>query len=237
MEKAANNESIITMNHSEYRYERKFFVTNSTTDEVTKSILFNPALFQEIYHERDINNIYFDTPDYNNYKDNVDGRDNRIKVRLRWYGALKGTMEKTTLEIKIKQGLVGKKISIPSGEFELNTIEDTYSILKILASKIEVPGIDLAGLIPTVINRYTRRYYISDDQKYRVTIDENQSFFDTHLKSNSIENGINDKNSHIIEVKYNPENNCYVNSITNHFPFRLSKSSKYVRGIDLLNNI
>jgi len=45
------------------RYERKFVTENWTRNSVEQSIKNNPAFFREIFHQRKINNIYFDTAD------------------------------------------------------------------------------------------------------------------------------------------------------------------------------
>ena len=36
----------------------------------------------------------------------------------------------------------------------------------------------------------------------------------------------------VVELKYNLENDRLANSISNQFPFRLSKNSKYVNGVN-----
>ena len=58
-----------------------------------------------------------------NYYDNIEGQTNRIKVRIRWYNNLFGSIENPTLELKIKNGLLGKKIStnIKQFTFDNNT--------------------------------------------------------------------------------------------------------------------
>ena len=38
-----------------YRYERKFFISELTRQEVESIIRINPVMFSEIYHERFVN--------------------------------------------------------------------------------------------------------------------------------------------------------------------------------------
>ena len=110
MAKAANN----------YRYERKFLISELTREEVQSLIKSHTVMFREIYHPRYVNNIYFDTFDMGSYFDNVNGAFNRVKVRIRWYGDLFGPIKKPILEFKIKKGLLGTKISNPLCPFFLN---------------------------------------------------------------------------------------------------------------------
>ena len=48
---------------------------------------------------------------------------------------------------------------------------------------------------------------------------------------------VKDFKSVILELKYQEEYDEEANSIINQFPFRLSKSSKYVNGIQQLNQL
>lgn len=41
------------------------------------------------------------------YQDNLIGISDRMKVRIRWYGALLGLIEEPVLELKIKRGFLG----------------------------------------------------------------------------------------------------------------------------------
>ena len=49
---------------SQFRYERKFFISQLTKFEVESMIRIHPAVFSEIYHKRFVNNIYFDTVNF-----------------------------------------------------------------------------------------------------------------------------------------------------------------------------
>src|SRR5688572_29998156 len=102
------------------RYERKFLITNYSYKDVLQILKFHPACFSEIFEERSINNIYFDTPGLLHYYDNIEGSPDRLKVRIRWYGELFGPVDKPVLEYKIKKGLMGKKESHALRPFVLN---------------------------------------------------------------------------------------------------------------------
>ena len=74
----------------DYRYERKFMVEGLDHHQAIALIKRHPYLFYQPYPPRYINNFYLDTPEMDNYYDNVCGAPDRRKVRLRWYGELFG---------------------------------------------------------------------------------------------------------------------------------------------------
>lgn len=216
---------------SDFRFERKFFITELSKYEVVCLVKLHPGIFNEIYYERQVNNIYFDTYNLKNLHDNVDGVFDRIKIRIRWYGDLFGYIEKPVLEIKIKKGLLGKKISVPLKPFNLREDTNLSSILNSFEYLKESLSIDLADLIPALLNRYSRKYYQSSNKKYRITIDGDQSFYHINKNNNSYLNNYNDKDSVILELKYDQKYDDGANDISSKFPFRVTKSSKYVNGI------
>ena len=219
---------------SNNRYERKFFINNMSTSEIESLIKIHPHIFSDIFHPRYINNIYFDSIDLNNYYDNVEGAEKRIKIRLRWYGELFGDINKPTLEFKIKSGLLGKKISckIPSFKFDSEFNIDTFKNIIKEAKVSEILQIKLHDKIPTLLNRYKRRYFISENNKFRITVDNNQFFYQIGHRRNFFLKKVEDKENTIVELKYGIKDDNYANQVSNNFPFRLTKSSKYVTGIE-----
>jgi len=216
-----------------YRYERKFLISEITKQEVESIVNLHPAMFSEIFQKRSINNIYYDTPGLNCYFDNIDGNANRMKVRLRWYGALFGNIEKSNLELKIKKGLLGRKLSYPINKFRL---DNNYNIQKVsqIVQNSEISNIIKMGLKvlnPIIINSYTRKYFLSADKKYRITIDTDQVFYRIGFWHDSFIKIMTDNNV-ILELKYEMVSDDDAKQITNHFPFRLTKSSKYVTGVE-----
>jgi len=222
---------------SEYRYERKFFVTELSKYEIESIVKMHPAIFSEIYYKRFVNNIYFDSFNFTNLRENVEGATNRIKIRIRWYGELFGYVEKPVLEIKIKKGLLGKKISVPLKPFSLTKKTKIPDILKSINDLQEIIEIDFESLIPSLLNRYSRKYYQSSDNKFRITIDSEQSFYLINKSNNSLLNHHNDNRATILELKYNQTFDKDVNYITSKFPFRVTKSSKYVNGIQQISQM
>jgi hypothetical protein len=216
---------------SKYRYEKKSHITELSKFEVENIVKMHPALFSPIYDERFINNIYFDSYNYNNFIDNIEGNTDRIKIRIRWYGNLFGQIDNPILEIKIKKGALGKKISVPISPFlfsrETNII-DILSSIKYLKKDL---NIDFQSLIPSLLNRYSRKYYQSSNKKFRITIDHKQSYYRINKKENSFLDNYYDHDSVIFELKYDQKYSEEAEFITTIFPFRITKNSKYVTGV------
>jgi VTC domain. len=86
------------------------------------------------------------------------------------------------------------------------------------------------------LNSYKRKYYLSADKKFRITIDKKIKHYEFLRKNNlDLKNFVNDYNI-IMELKYDNQNDFLANKITNFFPFRLTKSSKYVCGMSGIFN-
>jgi len=221
-------------NAEELRYERKFFIEDHSEKEVEQMIKFHPACFSEIYHERVINNIYFDTPGFSNYYDNVEGEKDRLKVRIRWYGEQYGKIESSTLEMKIKKGLLGYKKLFPLGAFVFDKNFSKKTVMDSM-NKVQVPAhiINMMdSLKPTLMNRYTRKYFISADKNFRITIDKDLAYFGVNYGSNTMLNRSNDYKATILELKYDAGLESEAKEIGSMLPFALTKSSKYLQGLE-----
>ena len=214
-----------------YRYERKIYLTSLSKYEVEHLVKLHPSLFTKAFPERYVNNIYFDTHNYNNLLDNIEGNPDRIKIRVRWYGNLFGLIEKPVLEIKVKKGFLGKKISIPLKPFMLNKPADISEITDSDHNSDNTFLKDLKFHSPTLLNRYARKYYQSSNKKYRITLDSQQSFYSINKTSNAFLDRYVDDVSVILELKYDKEYDQGANYIISMFPFRITKSSKYVNGL------
>lgn len=227
------------MRHSpvEVRFERKFLVSDLSFSEVLAIIRRNKGMFREIFHERAINNIYYDTPALTNYFENVDGATHRRKARVRWYGHLSGAIPKPVLEFKIKNGLPGSKEAYPLAGFDLGPGPGYWQIPPIF-ERAKLPGEvnqETSYMVPALVNRYHRRYFQSADGLYRTTVDFNLQFY-----------GVRGNRIHylckcrpiphmVLEIKYAPEHDRGAELVSRGFPFRLSQMSKYVMGVEALH--
>ncbi len=217
------------------RYERKLLVSDLNEHEVEHLVRMHPAAFSEVYHQRWINNIYFDTPGLDSYWDNVCGSEHRIKSRIRWYGELLGAVPGGTLESKVKQGVVGHKLSAPVGPFCVDGDLDDRTLNTLLRDADLDLGLRKSILTtqPVLINRYLRKYFLSGDKKYRLTMDTHMEYvrFDS---ANRFHNRIKTNGQLVLEIKYGVDHDQTADTIAGYFPFRISKSSKYVTGLSLV---
>jgi len=221
-----------------YRFERKFTVpTSFTVKTVEQFVKRNTHLFREVFHLRQVNNIYFDTEAYNDYFDNVLGVSDRKKIRIRWYGDIFGEIKNPVLEIKIKKGLVGDKWSYKLNSFTLDNAFTSNYIQDIFKdSNLPIPILESVKIVsPTLLNSYNRRYFLSADNKFRITIDFDLLYYkiDKRFNNFSVKKPAQDENK-IIELKYELQEDDLANKISTEFPFRLNKNSKYVNGVNTI---
>ena len=216
-----------------FRYERKFFVENTSSKEIERVVKNHPRFFKEIHHVRKINNIYFDTLERDNFVDNIEGAKDRVKFRIRWYGDLKGLVPKPKLEMKIKAGLLGTKRT-----FNLSSFVFDRKLSRIMLQNVfrdsNLPD-DVASQVlqqwPTLVNRYNRKYFQSRDKKFRVTIDDEQWFYNIRSIGNTFLSKFKDFDNIILELKYDQKYFKEAHEVSTLFPFRMTKSSKYSRGV------
>lgn len=74
------------------------------------------------------------------------------------------------------------------------------------------------------------------DKRFIITIDDKQSFYKISTFGNCFLYKVDDFSNVILELKYNVEHDSQASIISNLLPFRVTKSSKYIRGIELLYN-
>jgi SPX domain protein involved in polyphosphate accumulation len=216
------------------RYERKYLITAYSYKEVEQLIKINKACFSEVFQQRNINNIYFDTLGMNHYYDNVEGASNRLKVRIRWYGETFGTIAHPVLEYKIKKGLLGKKQSYSLNTFLFDHFFDKAQIIKATNGNAIPRQLqeELLSLKPVLLNNYTRKYFLSADRKFRVTIDHHLCYFGIRYMQNTFSNKHVDHHTTVMELKYDVSHETEAKEIATQFPFALTKSSKYLQGLE-----
>ena len=217
-----------------FRYERKFVCNNSHRGQLHVLVRQNKAAFQQAYSPRQVNNIYFDTPGLDCYFDNLFGVGNRWKARIRWYGELFQELVHPILEVKIKSGLLGTKQSWrlkPISFLENGNL--LQRIKKSLASS-DLPD-DVRNIIlsmqPVLVNNYHREYFVSANKKFRLTIDSDLTYCDFRAFKKTRTQVYKERNKLVLELKYSKELDHEANTISNSFPFRLNKNSKFVSGM------
>ena len=220
-----------------FRKERKYAISDVSIDVVENYVRSHPAMFSKPFPPRQINNIYFDTPKFQNYMDNIVGAKQRRKYRIRWYGEQYDHVEKPVLEIKIKEGLAGAKKYFPLAPFDLEPGFSEHDVRKML-DQSDIPTEAREALhhfVPTLLNRYQRKYYLSADRRFRVTLDTNVTYTLISRYQNYFMRSVIDRDNVIMELKYDIKDDAHVDWISDYFPFRMTKNSKYVNGVDSLD--
>jgi len=219
-----------------YRYERKFVSPNISEKEVEMLVKLHPACFSELYPQRYINNLYFDTHAFNNLHDNLEGQNHRFKLRIRWYGDLTGLIEKPVMETKIKKSFVGTKVSHVLNSLLIDSNFDRQDIKKCIEDSDIPENVkqNVNAMNPVLFNRYRRKYYQSWDKKFRITVDNELMFYWAENKFNLHLFPEHNSDSIILELKYNYQDDDKAHIISSYFPFRMTKNSKYVSGVETL---
>ncbi|MDP6539724.1 MAG: polyphosphate polymerase domain-containing protein [Planctomycetota bacterium] len=224
-----------------YRYERKYHALGLDLSAVEALLRVHPAAFRRAYPPRWINNLYFDSPTLADYCAHVNGMANRRKVRVRWYGALDpdgaGRLPRPVLELKTRRGTVGTKPSFP---LRPTTVEELLARGGALGAAVDsdVP-LDvrelLARSVPALFNRYHRRYLLSADERFRLTIDTDLEF--TAARPLGPRRHHRARGLIVLELKYAAADDPDAGLVASRFPFRLDKLSKYVHGIQAVTGI
>ncbi len=219
-----------------WRYERKFLAPGWSPVEVLAEVWRHPAAFHEAYPPREVNNIYLDSPELRDYVAHVNGAERRLKTRVRWYGALNGRIAAPALDRKIKEGLLGTKSVLRLPPFALNGGLHPEA-LAALFDRAAIPDplrLALDALHPTLINRYWRHYYVSGDGRFRLTVDSRLEFFHPEVNTAAMLASAPHECPVVIEVKFGADQAEAAERITTALPFRLTRCSKYVWGIERL---
>ncbi len=205
------------------RYEKKYKIDHFSRAYVLQAIRMHPAGFRQLYPDRTINNIYFDTPNLTTYHQNIAGIADRKKFRVRWYGEEITRIEAPQFEVKFKEAELGGKHIQKVGLFQLNDLEH-------LSKEINRQSQTDALLQPVLINSYRRGYYATANQKFRITIDTDLSYCPL-LKTKSFHRAYYSESGVVLELKYALEDDKSVDFINQFLPFRQTKKSKYVTGM------
>ncbi|MDN3643781.1 VTC domain-containing protein [Lutimonas halocynthiae] len=209
-----------------YRYERKYKLNVSEYEILVHDLLSEGM---KIHHPaRIVNNIYFDTLNFDSYFENVEGESVRNKYRLRWYGDRFKKIS-PTFEVKMKKDQVNQKINLKIPEVMLNSyddIEDVYNhLLNFMKDKKPTFYFEMFNKTPTLLNGYKRDYYLSKNGDTRLTIDRNLFFYNCRTNQEYDQSEII-----VVEVKYASNVTPRINF--DKFKLILGKNSKYVSGIN-----
>lgn len=208
------------------RYERKYRIEGVHINVILQNLLMHPTGLYKLYPDRQINNIYFDTPSLTTYKENVMGLAHRDKYRVRWYGWNPLEIHNPQLEIKHRRNNVGTKTICQVAPF-------SFDNLRPLVHEVNQKSGTYALLQPALQNSYKRAYFSTKDQKFRITLDWDLRYASMRTTRQFRRHQHQDYNVHILEIKYEQEIEQEADRITQFLPYKSTKNSKYVTGIEL----
>ena len=160
------------------RYELKYCCPLPLLPDIRAVIRCHRAAFSTAYPQRSVNNIYFDTQDMSNIRDNLAGGSERVKLRLRWYGRLH-TVHAANMQLKEKRGELGWKLIIPlKCEIDLRRSDWREIVETIRKAGLGALSERFAhSPLPVLVNSYQREYFVSGDNRIRLTLDTALTYF------------------------------------------------------------
>jgi SPX domain protein involved in polyphosphate accumulation len=213
------------------RYERKFIAESFTLAEALALVRRHRCAFREAYSPRTVNNIYLDSPSRSAYYDHINGASHRVKHRVRWYGSLEQDIRQPVLERKFKSGSVSGKDTHLLSALQLNRQPLKTALVSTFASLPKQLQEDLRLLEPCLLNQYRRYYFVSADGRFRLTVDSDFRFGQAHRSPAKVRpaRGLP---SVVLEVKFELQHATCAQWITDTFPFRIARCSKFILGTE-----
>jgi hypothetical protein len=215
------------------RYEVKMVFSGLHLGEIRSWVLAHTDSFRKAFPPRQVNNIYFDTWDFELKAAHVQGVAERAKLRFRWYGET-WLAHDGQLEIKIKKSNLGyKEIQAILGDIDISRVSWS-EILEFLKSRISDRFLYiLNNTVPVLINLYQREYYVSFDGLVRVTLDyDMRAFSQSFWPKPNINKPQPLQNVIVIEMKANVVHDQRISDALAQFPLYCSAFSKYLTGIE-----
>jgi hypothetical protein len=216
------------------RYEVKIALAFRDAAEVEAWVHLHPLHWQIAYPSRQVNNIYFDTADYQGLNANLSGISERTKLRLRWYGTNLPVVQDGNLELKCKQGVIGwKEICRFNQPLDLAEMpwRDVERILRMDLPSQGQRWLNWAAY-PALINSYHRAYYVMPDQSVRLTLDTSLRAFDQRFSGRPNLNRVAPLVDYVVlELKADHAHYAQLSEALRYFPVRVDRFSKYVQGL------
>jgi len=216
------------------RLEIKFASYRVNLDRVLNWIRLHPLAFYSPHPDRWVNNVYFDTYNSAAYVQNLSGASSRVKVRYRWYGQVQEPGP-GVLEVKCKRNYFGWKLRYRCPDLPAGSQDDDWRLVYRRLSEI-LPHEGRLWLqtypAPTILNRYLRRYFVSGDEKVRITVDTDQAVWDQRYKTMpNYQRQSHLPDTLVVEVKFAREHRDLASDIIQTMPIRVSRHSKYMNGV------
>ncbi|MBU2524381.1 polyphosphate polymerase domain-containing protein [Patescibacteria group bacterium] len=226
------NEDKLALN----RIEKKFQLFGMDKNTICRVLHTN---CRRIIHEDRVNivqSLYFDDDELSSYYENQDGIARRSKARIRWYNS--DDIKNVYFEFKNRQGEQTSKDRMKLN-FEKPLSKMTFREIKkelIRQLSNEAGERFLVRLNPVLINRYKREYFHDPHYNIRATLDYNIKCYDQigQLKPNfRFARQLDD--IVILECKMATDLIHSMREILDPLKLRVSRSSKYVQCLEVLN--
>lgn len=227
----------VTVPATDTRYEIKFVAPELEYNRLLLWVHQHQSCFYKEYPDRKVNNIYFDSHNFSCYEDNLSGASDRVKVRYRWYGSSLAPT-KGVLEIKCKRNQYSWKKNFRINDLNVTPEMNWRDILGHLSEGLPQEAWKWmeSHPLPILINRYVRNYYISRNDRIRVTLDTGLRIYDQ--TRNAYPNYYSTQNLprfFVLEVKFPRELREKASQIVKDIPIRVSRCSKYIIGFNAIN--
>jgi len=208
------------------RVEKKFVFGKYQNDYVEKLLLINN--FSKNYPDRKISSIYLDTLNFDFAKDNINGVNERKKIRIRWYN---DDLDQLYFEEKNKRNFyVWKNIS------KINISSNKEKLIKNLknfffrSKNIINNNYNYNFILKT---NYKRNYWLSSNGKIRATID-------TEINACPADNPtkVIKLPETILEFKFSPNSESFFRDFFSQksLNIRTKKYSKYIQSFIALED-
>jgi len=202
---------------------------------VRSLIIGHSQLFKKAYPSRQVNNIYFDTEDFQLKDAHIQGANSRIKIRQRWYHDT-WKFSDSQFEIKSKSGNLGSKtVFLIPIEIDLSIISwnDLRDLIRPYINQ-EKQHL-LINTSPVLINNFQREYFESADQLIRITLDTRMNSLSQvfNIRPN-LQRKKPLRNVCVMEIKADSAYYQEISSVLAEFPQYCMAYSKYIHSTETL---
>lgn len=213
-----------------WRYELKYPLVGASTVGLEGRVRSDPAGFREVYPPRHVNSLYLDSVELSSLADTGPGFSERSKYRLRWYGDLAGGAAPPVFEIKIKEAGVGRKERFELPSLQAGPLPVSLGGWSRSADLPEAVRRSCRSRAPVVLVRYRRRYFVSRDDRFRFTIDDD---LEVHRpRGPAGYQRVRRLDPAVLELKYDVADAPYASDLLRRHPLERSNFSKYVLALD-----
>ena len=219
------------------RMEIKFVAHHSHAHTLLHWLRMHPSDFRVAHPDRWVNSLYFDTHDSLAYMENILGSSSRAKVRYRWYGE-KRLPGPGALEVKRKRNLFGWKLRYEVGRAPSWPGASWREILNSLEEQLPPSGRAWlrTSTVPTLINRYHRKYFLTADGLIRATVDTRQMAWDQRFSSvPELNRRQQIADTVVVEFKFDRRERDAASRVMQGIPVRMSRHSKYISGLEAVH--